>query len=125
MLDVREEAVQKLLDLPYSALRKLQGGRRVCEHRNEDCDALLYGSLIRELEKFRLYPQKSAKDIQISVDALSKQIASILLSELPNTGHGHHTLCGTRFFRDAVNKVVTGVSCPVLDTHHDHLEKKQ
>jgi hypothetical protein len=109
ILDVRTATITRLLALPYNFLKMHEAGSPstcrpktaeveryiendgwddlfLCARKTEpvQCKAVIYGSLIHELQQCDLWPSKNDKEIRMSVNNFAKVISDIRISTLPD-----------------------------------------
>jgi len=137
ILSIREATIHALLDYPYSFLRQRFSPPRYngCIYvglgeptaSQRQCNALVYGSILLELQKYNLYPMVDSKNIHISVNDLAKQIedirvirAGILRGGL--YGGEDHNSCAPTDFTEGVDVVFKSIANPVSESHIRHME---
>lgn len=85
----------------------------------KECDAIVYGSLLRGLQELDLWPRKPADTIKISVNELASQLQSLYNYVYPRSGHDS---CNLAFrLRDQIASTLSSVPNPVLASHRRHM----
>lgn len=78
--EVREETIKNLLEVPYRRLDQYEStiAGICCQPGNrEGCDAAIYGSIARGVQKAGLWPRKRAGDVHISAKELAAKVEGI------------------------------------------------
>ncbi|KAF8855126.1 hypothetical protein BDZ45DRAFT_805227 [Acephala macrosclerotiorum] len=125
--ELREELIRNLLEVPYSRLDKYEStiASICCQPGNnkEGCDAAIYGSIARGVQKAGLWPRKRAGDIHMSANELATKVKDIRIYSASYGYEGHHS-CGSPTFRAQVTNILSAVPSQVLDIpRRDKLQK--
>lgn len=132
---MRTKTIQQLLKLPYTYITRFIDGRSaICKLESASlesrgaCDAIIYGSLLRQLGRHKLWPKNKAENVRCSVVDLAKNIrtlAPISLPKLLGAPEGEdHSACKGPTFEAEVRKILASVPSPVLDCHLKHMEMR-
>jgi hypothetical protein len=91
ILAIRLEVIEKLFDLPYSQVTRFENNSNVlCQQgSNPACDAIIYGSLLRSLQRVDLWPRKDPKVLRTSVNDLAIVIRALKVHILPPNSHNN------------------------------------
>ena len=134
---VRQATIDKLLDIPYAHVDRYENANDIIcrrKSRQKDCDALVYGSLIRGLQIAGLWPRKKPEEIHISIDQLASTLDSLEIFVLPDIDSGYrhdyrtnhnHASCSVHNFKQQVHTALSGIPYPVLDSHYRHMEAQR
>jgi hypothetical protein len=126
--EVREETIKNLLDLPYGILDQYESTiAGICCQRagREGCDAAVYGSIARGLQKAGLWPRKRAKDIHMSAKELAAKVGDIQIYYYANSHYENHYGCGAPNFRQQITNILSAVPSPALELHRQHMEAQK
>lgn len=126
---MRAETIAQLFRLPHAWLTRFERSKKplcIRAHEAEACDALIYGSLARGLQKASLWPLECPADIHLSVEELTDVLKNIRIFFMPeprgkdfNFGHSS---CNMVNLRVGVTRVLENVGSPVLDCHIVHMK---
>ena len=122
--EVREETIKNLLKVPYSRLDQYEStiSGICCQPGNrEGCDAAIYGSIARGVQKAGLWPRKRAGDIHISPKELAAKVGDIRLY-YAKYSYENHSNCGASNLAGQVTNILSAVPSPVLELHRQHME---
>lgn len=126
ILKVRLETIAKLLDIPYSKARKYKNTRgiTVCKSDSGRCDTLSYGSLTLSLMKKDLLHRKTPDEIYESVNELASHTSTLKASLELSRGTTHLGCFDSdlNYFKSNVEKVMSEIESPVLDSHRVHMK---
>lgn len=79
---------------------------------------MVYGSLLRGLQEFDLWPRKPADTIKISVHELASQLQSLGIYVYPTNDFSAHFNRNLVFgFRDQIASTLSSIPNPVLASH--------
>ncbi|KAE9371891.1 hypothetical protein N431DRAFT_377959 [Stipitochalara longipes BDJ] len=133
ILEVRNETIGKLLSIPYSKIEKYDASiDTLCSASPDDpkessaCDAIIYGSYTRGLQKIGLWPRKNIEDIHISIQELASMLSSIEIYQYAvhnSYGYGYedkHT-CSPGDIKKEVSSQLKNIADPVLESHRRHM----
>lgn len=113
MLQARQIAIQKLLDIPYQRIDRYHNSASPV--RSDDCTTLTYSELIRKLEKIHLFPKRDSVQVLSSVDELAEQIQWTDTHFLTEDSYNNHIFCGVYDLTHSAIEAVKGISFPALD----------
>lgn len=122
--EVREEAIKNLLEVPYGRLDQYESTTAgICyqPENREACDAAIYGSIARGLQKADLWPRKQARDVHISVEQLAAKVKNIPFHYI-NYNYENHYNCGGPNFKGQVASILSAIPSLVLTLHSRHME---
>jgi hypothetical protein len=133
ILAIRLETIRKLLDIPYSLVAKFKNNKHeLCQVRwccpdRPACGALMYESVLRGLEKRKLWPLKDPKQILTNVFGLARNIEEIGNGVKLSTRHAdiyndsRHDFYHDLSFKNKVFEVMKSMSSPVSEAHLRHM----
>lgn len=125
ILSVRHETIHELLKLPYDYIDLFHRSTvSVCcqQYFRKECDAMVYGSLLKSLQELDLWPRKSADNIKMSVDLLASRIESLGIYVYPMNDFSDHFNCNlVPRFRDRIPSLLASIPNPVLASHRRHM----
>ncbi|KAL7269957.1 hypothetical protein RUND412_007345 [Rhizina undulata] len=131
ILQVREETINNLLELPYSRLDKYESTiASICRQpgNKEGCDAAVYGSIARGVQKAGLWPRKRAGEIHMSATELAAKVGDIQVhypTYKSSYSYENHYSCSTHNFMELVTKTLSAIPSPVLESHRRHMEAQK
>ena len=83
---------------------------------------MVYGSFLRGLQEFDLWPRKSADTTKISVHELALQLQSLGIYVYPTNDFSDHFNCNlVNGFRDQIASTLSSIPNPVLASHRRHM----
>lgn len=122
----RNKVIEDLLAVPYSfidrfAAKKDPGRIIICKNRS--CDAMIYGSLLFELQAQSIWPKVYPEAIHLSVQVFARDICGIEVDVHPYQPNFYHSMmCKTACaFTEHVAKVLGEIKDPVLESHRIHM----
>ncbi len=128
----RRLLIQEILDLLYAPIKKYLNNEPIC-HRNDKCDADVYGDLLEALEDRGLWPKKTADEIVSSVEGLCGVVQGIAngmedLSEQPGVGYSQK--CGRCYelefeLFDQIENLRHNLKNVISDAQLAHLESQR
>jgi hypothetical protein len=134
----RLKVVQNLINIPYKLVDKFESTRSTLCRQNSykvECDAMIYGSLVRGLQVALLWPRKKPQDITRSVRELVSDLRLISIFKYPLGEHDHnghltepHENCAVANFNEEIQSVLKSIPSPVSESHRTHMlsvSKKQ
>jgi hypothetical protein len=126
----RKAVITRLIDIPYDLLKKYTrqdpetSGTKpnVCSAgRNQDqCDAIIYGSVVLGLLSWGLYPRPVCDDCSISIEQVTHQLKTVKIHALPGKYDNHYS-CPTDFC-EKVDAVLQSPTDPILASHLAHMD---
>ena len=123
--EVREEIIKKLLDLPYGILDQYESTiAGICCEGREGCDAAVYGSIARGLQKAGIWPRKRAKDIHMSAKELGAKVGDIRIYYANFSRENHHR-CGAPDINEQVTNILSAVPSSAFELHRRHMEAQK
>jgi hypothetical protein len=123
ILEVREETISNLLELPYGRLDQYETTiTSICRQpgSREGCDAAIYGSIARGLQKAGLWPRKRTGEIHMSAKELAAKIGNIQIY-CASYSYENHYSCGLPI-SELVTKTLSAILSLVLEPHRRHME---
>ncbi|CZR66909.1 uncharacterized protein PAC_16810 [Phialocephala subalpina] len=120
--EVRKELIKNLLEVPYSRLDRYESTvASICSRpgNREGCDAAIYGSIARGVQKAGLWPRKQAEDIHMSAKELATRVKDIRIYA-PYDSYSNQ-YCGGPGFWDQIPNILSAVPSPVLDLPRRHM----
>ncbi|KAI9726015.1 MAG: hypothetical protein M1834_009443 [Cirrosporium novae-zelandiae] len=133
VLEVRKATIDRLLEIAYYHVNHFTHPNTLffcrASRNNQACDALFYGSLIKELQRCRLGPdRKEASEIFMSVKELAQKLKTLELFVYPSdtSVNGNHGECSwSRWISTRVDKVLREIPSAVTDSHRRHLSAQE
>jgi len=97
------------------------------QRQSSDCNAIVYGSLLRGLHSIDLWPRKRPEDIHISIQELRQKLEALRISTLLGHRDGfgvytNHSRCSIPNYREEICEVLLSIADPVLDSHRQHMK---
>ena len=145
-MEARSGRISALLDICYRLVDRYEstslGDTTVCAraHSSKECDALVYGCLIKGLQSLDLFPKRAtASEIELSVVAFADELRSLTCFAYPSSYrfdsfNGYysadpvsHSDCGfTVAFANQIRAVI-GQKEPsgVLEAHLAHIDEQK
>lgn len=129
---IRLNIIKELLEIPYTTVRQLLSARSPrCRRGDDACDSLIYGSIIRGLERANLWPRKQPEDIRMNVTQVSNALKTLKIHRLchcenpdvKEPGRSHRG-CGKSSFTEKVEHCLSVMPDPVLDIHRKHMQRQ-
>ncbi|KAG4429770.1 hypothetical protein IFR05_014748 [Cadophora sp. M221] len=134
----REATIQRLLNIVYHQLERYSkydkhGDYVLSEYNDcssEYCKAIIYGSLLMELEKCGLWPKKTVRDLTQSVEDIASRIRDIDVlylgrdddeDEDQSSKEDDHSKCGVHYIWE-VSSILKDIPDPTLECHRRHME---
>lgn len=128
MLDIRAKTIAELIRLPQAWLTHFERSKNplcVRAHEAEACDALIYGSLARGLQKANLWPLKNPNEIYLSVEELADVLRNIRIFFMPEPRGKDFNACHSSYnmvnLRVGVMRMLDNMECPVEECHWVHM----
>lgn len=91
-------------------------------HILAECDAMVYGTLLRGLQELDLWPRKPADIIKISVHKLALQLQSLVIFVYPANDFSDHFSCNfVNSFKDRIALKLRSIHNAVLASHRRHM----
>ena len=130
---MRNETIDKLLSIPYSKIEKYDASiDTLCSTSPNNskeslaCDAIIYGSYTRGLQKIGLWPRKNIEDIHISIQELASMLSRIEIyqyAEYNSYGYdyGNKHTCSPGDIKKEVSSQLKNIADPVLESHRRHM----
>ncbi|MCJ1368297.1 hypothetical protein MMC16_007439 [Acarospora aff. strigata] len=127
ILDIRQATVKALLNVLYDYVDRFESNKEtICRENSKECDALVYGSLLRGLQEADLWPRKSSKTVHISVQELASKLNSLNIFIYPQDRRRHssssHYNCNWAERKDLVANTLSSIPDPVLESHSRHMQ---
>ncbi|KAH8802901.1 hypothetical protein F5884DRAFT_489470 [Xylogone sp. PMI_703] len=129
ILAARLQTIERLLDMAYSRIANYEDIKVTqCKERQdqEACDTLVYGSLVRGLQYFHLWPRKTPDQVTMSVDQISTVLITLKIHIFySDRDHFSHKNCSNvEPFRTQVHSTVATIPSPVQKSHLQHMKTK-
>ncbi len=137
MLSNRSSTLEKLLDLPYQYLDKLQNdAAKACKYGRLPCCNFMQVCVIEGLKSRGLWPRDKTRRIWSStvmssstIMSLAKKLRNLSVYSMQSgwDSHGYmdHDSCPGINFRNEVEKILVEIPSPLLDSHRKHLEAQR
>lgn len=124
ILRVRRASIEKALAIFNECIdRFTSNSGALCLHRDAACDAITYGSLLRGLQLHNIYPNMDADDLEISLDDLLEELASLKVHVyFKRDRYTDHSKCFATDFVKELDTVRKEIEDPVLESHIQHME---
>lgn len=135
IVKARSERISALLDMCYKLLDLYESGTLVCTRAQStrECDSLVYGCLIKGLQRLELLPRRvKASEIDSSVTVFAGDLRSLECFTYPEPYRNRqvdysHLVCGFRdAFADQISAIL-GQEEPsgVLEEHLTHINEQK
>jgi hypothetical protein len=82
--------------------------------KGNECDAMVYGSLLMSLQSHQLWPQKSPKDVTMSIKSLISELKSVTTLTYGKQFDHSHRNCGMEGYVEEVTHMVNIIHGPRL-----------
>jgi len=132
MLKIRAEVIEQLFQVPFTWLTNFERRTKpLClrTHDKEACDAIMYGSVARGIQKASLWPLTTSDKIQISIEEMVTVLKCIKIHSLQGprgeSVEWSHINCKTLNMYFGVSKILEAVGNPVLDCHRLHMKQQR
>jgi hypothetical protein len=128
MLEIRAKTIEQLFRIPHTWLTNFERSTKsfcIRAHDREACNAVIYGSVARGIQKASLWPLKTSTKIKLSIEEMANVQKAIKVHTLQEPRGKRvewgHINCKTLNMHAGVAKILEGVGSPVLDSHHVHM----
>ncbi|KAE8447183.1 hypothetical protein EG329_011014 [Mollisiaceae sp. DMI_Dod_QoI] len=131
ILSCRRTLIASLLKIPYDLLSKYEAGDLsviCCLHKLEACDVLTYGSILRNLRRYNLFPRLQPEEIYISAEELASNLNGVAIHQLPEMAGRYrfsHGGCCVKDFKHEVHEELAMTIDPLLISHRDHFKARK
>ena len=131
-MDVRADIIEKLFQIPFTWLKNFeQSATPLClrAYDREACDAIMYGSVARAMQKASLWPLTTSDKIHLSIAQLVAVLTGIRIYALHEprgkSMEWSHVNCKTFNMHFGVNSILQEGGNPVLDCHRLHMREQR
>jgi hypothetical protein len=132
MLATRSKTIASLFQIPHTWLSNFESSTKsLClrTHDTEACDALVYGSVARGLQRASLWPLTNSFDITLSIEEFAKVLSEITIFHMPEPRGKNfsysHVNCNSLNLKVSVKRILEGVGNPVLECHWMHMRAQR
>ena len=132
ILSIRLATIGNLLTMIYDYVDSFANNKKtVCRQKPyaDQCDTLVYGSILRGLHALDLWPRRSFDTINISLQGLVTQLQSLKIFTYPGDrdaygyqrSNSHHS-CDWQEKNNVIAVTLSSMPNPVLESHHRHMQ---
>lgn len=132
MLAIRSKTIASLFQIPHTWLSSFESSTKsLClrTHDTEACDALIYGSVARGLQRASLWPLTNSFDVKLSIEEFAKALNEITIFHMPELRGKNfsysHVNCNSLNLKVGVKRILEGVGTPVLECHGVHMKAQR
>lgn len=131
ILNVRIAILCDVLDIVYCQVDRFSDPKSIrCLRKTEDCDSLVYGSLIRGLRKVGVWPKVDPNDITISIRSICADLENVKIGTFAEAsgnsycGQYQHHQCSIPSLHEEVKGIILSNPDPVLEAHRKHMKSQ-
>jgi hypothetical protein len=132
MLKIRAETVEKLSRILFTWLKHFEQSTKplgLRTHGREACDAVIYGSIARGIQKTSLWPLTTSDKFKLSIEGMVNMLKAIKIHCLQEprgkSVEWSHINCKTLNMDLVVAEILEAVWNPVLDCHRLHMKEQR